>query len=229
MISDHLLFSMKIILFGASGMIGKGVLLECLEDKKVTEVLVIGRNSCEMQHKKLTEIQHNDFMDFSAVKGQLKGYDACFYCLGISSVGMSKEKYTLVTYDFTIAAAKVLADQNPGMLFCFVSGQGTDSTGKAMWARVKGKTEDDLRLMPFKKVILFRPGYIQPMNGTRSKVRLYQALYVVFKPLYPILKRLFPSAVTTTVNIGRAMINSVSNPPSRSILNSSDINELAAG
>lgn len=220
---------MKIILFGASGMIGTGVLLECLEDRRVSKVLVIGRSSCGIQHEKLTEILRDDFLNYEDIRSSLRDFDACFYCLGISSVGMSEEKYSHITYDFTMAAAKILAAQTPGMIFCFVSGMGTDSTekGKSMWARVKGRAENDLLKIPFRSVLLFRPGYIQPMKGVRSKVSWYQALYVVFKPLYPILKRMFPNAVTSTVNIGRAMINSVDSAPANPILTPREINKLA--
>lgn len=219
----------KAILFGASGMVGKGVLIECLENSRVTSVLVIGRNSCGMQHPKLKELIHTDFMDYTAIQDQLKGYNACYFCLGVSAVGMSEEKYTRITYDYTLSTAKTLLALNPEMTFCYVSGTGTDSTekGRSMWARVKGKTENDLLKMPFKSVYMFRPGYIQPMKGVRSKVGWYQALYTVFKPLYPVLKKLWPKYVTSTVQVGLAMINVTLKGYPTPWLENKQINELA--
>ena len=199
----------KAIIFGASGMVGKGVLLECLGSLTVTSVLVIGRNSCGIKHPKLKEIIHKDFMDYSPIQSQLEGYNACYFCLGVSALGMSEEQYTEVTHDYTISTAQTLLALNPGMTFCYVTGVGTDSTEKAgaMWARVKGKTENDLLKMPFKGVYLFRPGFIQPMKGVKSKVGWYQAFYKASKFLYPLLKKISSQAATTTVNMGLAMIN----------------------
>src|SRR5690606_25298219 len=199
----------KAILFGASGMVGKGVLIECLESPHVAAVLVVGRNSCGMQHPKLKEIIHQDFMDYSAIEHQLKGYNACYVCLGVTALGMAEEKYTKIPDDYTLATANTLLALNPEMTFCYVSGLGTDSTekGRSMWARVKGKTENDLLKLPFKGVYLFRPGYIQPMKGVKSKVGWYQAFYTVFKRLYPVLKKLSPQIATSTVQVGLAMIH----------------------
>ena len=219
----------KAILFGASGMVGKGVLIECLESPQVTAVLVIGRNSCAMKHPKLKEIIHTNFMDFSSIQDQLEGYNACYFCLGVSAVGMSEEKYTKITYDYTLSTAKTLLELNPEITFCYVSGTGTDSTekGRSMWARVKGKTENDLLKLAFKGVYMFRPGYIQPMKGVRSKVGWYQALYNIFKPLYPGLKKLFPNYITSTVQVGLAMINVTLKGYPTPWLENRHINELA--
>lgn len=219
----------KAILFGASGMVGKGVLIECLDSPQVMDVLVIGRNSCEMKHPKLKEIIHKDFMNYAAIQDQMKGYNACFFCLGVSALGMPEAKYTRITYDYTLSTAKTLLELNPEMTFCYVSGTGTDSTeeGRSMWARVKGKTENDLLKMAFKAVYLFRPGYIQPMKGVRSKVGWYQAMYNIFKPLYPGLKKLFPNYVTSTVQVGRAMINVILKGYPTPWLENKQINELA--
>ncbi|MGA2846907.1 MAG: NAD(P)H-binding protein, partial [Candidatus Acidiferrales bacterium] len=169
---------MKIILFGATGWVGQAVLRECLRDPEVERVLVIGRSSIGIQNEKVREIVHGDFLDFSSIEDQLRGYDACFFCLGVSSVGMAEQDYARVTYDFTMAAAQVLASRNPGMTFIYVSGTGTDSSehGRLMWARVKGKTENALFKLPL-KAYMFRPGYIQPLHGIKSKPKLYQALF----------------------------------------------------
>src|SRR5216684_6578250 len=220
---------MKVILFGATGMVGQGVLRECLLDPDVQTILSVGRGATGQQHQKLRELVHQDFLDFSAIESELSGFDACFFCLGVTSVGMTEERYQHITYGFTIAAAETLARLNPGMTFIYVSGMGTDSSerGRSMWARVKGKTENALLRLPFKAAFMFRPGYIQPLRGIRSKTRWYQALYDVMGPLYPILRRLFPRYVTTTVNIGRAMIHVAATGSLKQILSSADINQLS--
>src|ERR1700689_858606 len=199
---------MKIILFGATGWVGQGVLRECLRDPEVERVLVIGRSSIGIQDEKVREIVHRDFLDFSSIEDQLGGDDGCFFCLGVSSVGMKERDYTRVTYDFTMAAAQVLAKQNPGMTFIYVSGLGTDSTehGRLMWARVKGKTENDLLKLPF-KAYMFRPGYIQPVYKFKSKPKVYQTLYSVVGAFYPMLLAIFPKYVTASEQVGRAMIS----------------------
>lgn len=219
---------MNVLLFGATGMIGRGVLLECLADPTVTRVVSIVRRSTGVTDPKLHEVVHKDFTDYSTIEKELGGLDACFFCLGVSSAGMSEADYTVITHDYTIAAAQVLKRLNPGLTFCFVSGASTDSTekGRTMWARVKGKTENEI-IATFERGFAFRPGYIHPMKGVVSGTRLYRAFYVVLAPLYPALKRMFPSFVTTTVAIGRAMINAVSNPPAKHVLEVPDINELA--
>jgi uncharacterized protein YbjT (DUF2867 family) len=220
---------MKVIVFGATGMVGAGVLIECLEDPRVRSILVIGRHSCGISNPKLRELIRSDFFDYSDVRGDLSGYDACFFCLGVSVAGMSEPAYHRLTYALTIAAAEALVAVNPGTTFCYVSGEGTDSTerGRSMWARVKGKTENHLLRLPF-KAFMFRPGYIQPMKGVRSKTRLYQTFYNIFGRLYPMLKRLAPRHVTTTENVGRAMIEVAAAGYSRRVLENSDINLLAA-
>ncbi len=185
---------MKVILFGASGMVGQGVLRECLLDPEVKTVLSIVRSSTGQEHAKLREIVHKDFFDFSAIESELAGFDACFFCLGVSSAGMSEENYRRVTYDIALAAAKTLVKLNPDMTFVFVSGAGTDSSerGRLMWARVKGQTENALLRLPFKAAYMFRPGVIVPLHGIKSRTMLYRVPYAVLGPILPLLQRLFP-------------------------------------
>lgn len=220
---------MKVIVFGATGMVGQGVLRECLLDPEVERVLVIGRGPTGQQDPKLRELVHRDFTDFSAIAAELTGYDACFFCLGVSSAGMSEADYRHVTYDFTLAAARVLAERNPGMTFIYVSGTGTDSTtrGRSMWARVKGETENALLALPFKAAYIFRPGVIQPLHGIKSKTKLYRAGYLVAAPLFPILRALFPKSMTTTENVGRAMLAIAKHGAPRRLLENRDINAAA--
>lgn len=220
---------MNVIIFGASGMVGAGALLECLADPRVTSVLVIGRTSCGVTHPKLTEILHHDFFDYTALQPRLGGLDACFFCLGVSAAGMNEAKYHHLTYDLTLAAARALLALNPGLMFCYISGAGTDSTerGRSMWARVKGKTENALLALPFKAAFMFRPGYIQPMKGVQTKVALYRAVYAVLSPLYPILRRLSPGSFTTSVNVGRALINVALRGYPEKFLVAEDINRAA--
>lgn len=219
----------KAILYGATGMIGKGVLLEALEDPRIETVLAIGRKSVGIDHPKLQELFLQDFTDYHAVEDQLKGYDLCFYCLGISSAGMSEEKYSRITYDFTVAACEVLSRLNPGMTFNFISGAGTDATekGRSMWARVKGKAENAVASHPFKASYLFRPGGIQPLKGIQSATRMYRIMYMLFSPLTPLLLRM-PKIFTTTVKLGQAMIHVGLNGYDKKVLESIDINEAAA-
>src|SRR5258708_36279412 len=180
---------MKVILFGATGMVGQGVLRECLLDASVESVLVVGRSPTGQHHAKLHEVLHQDFMDFSAIESELRGYDACLFCLGVSSVGMDPERYRHLTYDVTLAAANTLVRLNPGMVFTYVTGRSTDSTeqGPVRWARVKGKTENDLLKLPFKAAYMFRPAGIQPLHRVRSKTAWVPAIYVVVPPLLPVL------------------------------------------
>lgn len=219
---------MRVILFGATGMVGQGALRECLLDPEVQSVFAIVRGSHGKQNPKLSEIVHEDFTDFSAIEGQLAGYDACFFCLGVTSAGKTEREYTHLTYDITMAAAQVLARLNPQMTFIYVSGMGTDSSerGRSMWSRVKGKTENALLRLPFKAVYAMRPGYIQPLHGIRSKTGWYQAMYNVMAPLYPALKLLAPGYVTTTEQLGRAMIKIAKQGASKHVLEASDINSL---
>ena len=220
----------KAIITGSTGMVGKGILLECLDSPKVESVLVINRKPVGIKHEKLKEIIHADFYDLSNIEEQLMGYNACYFCLGVSSFRMSEADYTKVTHDLTIHFAETVLRMNPGMTFTYVSGVGTDSSEKSrtMWARVKGKTENDLLAMPFKAAYMFRPGFIQPMKGIKSATKLYNAIYVVFKPLYPLLKTISPNGVTSTVQLGLAMINVTLEGHEKKVLQAKEINELAA-
>lgn len=220
---------MKVILFGATGMVGQGVLRECLLDPDVEGVLAISRAPLAQQHEKLTVLVHGDFTDYTAIESQLWGYDACFYCLGVTSVGMTEEAYHRITYDFTVAAAKAVLARNPAMTFVFVSGTGTDSTerGRTMWARVKGKAENAVRAMPFKDKYMFRPGIIQPLHGVVSRTRLTRVGYAIFKPLFPLLKLLFPRHITDTELVGRAMLIVAKRGSDQKVLENRDINAIA--
>ncbi len=195
----------KAIITGATGMVGEGVLHECIHHPDVESVLVINRKPCEVKHEKIKEIIHKDFFDLSSIEDQLKGYNACYFCAGVSSVGKKEEDYTRITYELTMNFANKLLELNPDMTFCYVSGVGTDSTekGRSMWARVKGKTENDLLKLPFKAAYMFRPGYIQPTKGLKNAYKAYK----IFAPFYPVWKTLFPKYVTTLSEIGLAMIN----------------------
>jgi uncharacterized protein YbjT (DUF2867 family) len=220
---------MKVVLFGATGMVGAGVLRECLKDDRVTEVLAVLRSPSGITHSKLRELIRTDFFDFRDARDAFRGAEACFFCLGVTAVGKTEEEYRRLTFDITVSAARTLAEVNPGMTFCYVSGQGTDSSerGRAMWARVKGKTENELLRLPL-RAYMFRPGYIQPLGGIRSKTRVYRVFYQIMAPLYPVLRRLAPNAVTTNESVGRAMIAlAVSGYPSP-ILQVRDINRVAA-
>ncbi len=217
---------MKVILFGATGMVGQGCLRECLLDADVESVLAVGRSPTGQRHAKLREILHDNFLDYSAIEAQLAGYDACFFCLGVSSVGMSEERYRHLTYDITLAAATTLSKLSPSMVFVYVTGRGTDSTeqGRLMWARVKGKTENDLLKLPFKAAYMFRPAGIQPLHGIKSKTAWYQAIYVAAAPVFTLLKRVAPKYVTTTEQVGRAMIKVARDGYPKAVLESEDIN-----
>ena len=219
---------MKVILFGATGMVGQGVFRECLLDADVESVLAVGRSPTGASNPKLRELRHDNFTDFSAIEPQLTGYDACFFCLGVSSVGMNEERYRHLTYDITLAAARTLAKLNPQMVFVYVTGRGTDSTeqGRLMWARVKGKTENDLLKLPFRAAYMFRPAGIQPLHGIRSKTAWYQAAYVIAAPLLTLLNRIAPKYVTTTEQVGRAMIKVARDGYPKPVLESEDINRL---
>jgi hypothetical protein len=217
----------RTILFGSTGMIGQGVLLECLENTSVESVLVINRQTCGVIHPKLKEIIHTDLFDLSGLTVEMTGYNTCFFCLGVSSAGLSENDYQKITYDLTLSVAKAVSDLNKEMTFCYISGAGTDSSekGKIMWARVKGKTENTLLTLPFKKAYMFRPGFIQPMNGIKSKTKLYNTMYLVFKPVYFVLKY-FDSIVTNTQIFGKAMIYTVLTGSEKSILENKDINKI---
>lgn len=218
----------KAIITGSTGMIGKGVLLECLENPEVESVLVINRQHGGMKHEKLKEIIHNDLIDLTTIEKELKGFNACFFCLGVSAAGMPEKDYHRITYELTLSFAKTLLNINPEITFCYISGAGTDSSekGRMMWARVKGKTENALLALPFNAAYMFRPGYIQPMKGIRSRTKSYNVLYSFLKPLYPLLKH-FPTIVTNTEKLGRAMINVALSGHQQTILESKDINQVA--
>ena len=220
---------MNVVLFGATGMIGQGVLWECLLDPDVARVLTIGRSATGRQNPKLREIVQDNLFDYSAIAGQLTGLDACFFCLGVSSAGMSEADYRRVTYALTVAAAEALARLNPNMVFEFVSGAGTDSSerGRSMWARVKGQTENALLRMHFRAAYMFRPGVIVPLHGIKSKTRVYQAVYTVIGPILPWLQRRWPNQITTTEKLGRAMLNAAKHGAPKKILETADIAALA--
>jgi uncharacterized protein YbjT (DUF2867 family) len=220
---------MKVIVFGATGMVGQGVLRACLNDSTVDSVLTIGRSTTGRQHAKLHEITLDDLTDYADVEDQLVGYNACFFCLGVSAAGMNEVDYRRITYDITLAAARTLAKLNPDSTFVYVSGQGTDGTGNsgAMWARVKGETENALLALPL-RAYMFRPGYIQPVHGARSRTRLYRLVYAIGTPLFPLIRRLAPNQVTTTDTLGCAMLGVARDGATTSILSTKDINAAAA-
>lgn len=219
---------MNVVLFGATGMIGQGVLRECLLDADVTRVLTIGRTATGVQHAKLQELAHPDMWNYATIEDRLRGFHACFFCLGVTSAGMSEADYTRVTYGITIAAAETLCQLNPAMTFVFVSGAGADSSeqGRLMWARVKGKTENAIIRLPFKASYVFRPGVVQPMHGERSRTAAYRVLYAITRPLVPFIRRLWPNQVLTTEQFGRAMLFVVRQGAPKRVLESSDINAL---
>jgi uncharacterized protein YbjT (DUF2867 family) len=220
---------MNVILFGATGMVGQGVLLECLRDEAVRQVLVVGRSPVGVQDPKLREIVLSDLADLSGIELEFSGYDACFFCLGVSSVGMKEDAYRRVTHDLTLAAARTVlaANPDPGLVFVYVSGTGTDSSekGRQMWARVKGRTENDLLALPM-QAYMFRPGYIQPVHGVVSKTALYRVIYRILAPVAPLLRRLLPNQATTTDRLGRAMIAVAASGAETRILGSREINAL---
>lgn len=218
---------MRVIILGATGMVGKGVLLECLEDKDIESLLIINRQTFGLTNPKVKEIIHNDFFNFIPIKEHIKGYNACFFCMGVTSAGLNEDQYFKLTYELTLGFAKLMSEVNPNSTFCYVSGAGTDSTekGGSMWARVKGKTENAIMALPYKATFMFRPGYIQPMKGVKSKTGWYNAFYVVLKPIYFLLKPL-KGFVTNSVTLGKAMINSAKFGYEKKIIESKDINIL---
>lgn len=215
----------KAIITGSTGMVGEGVLHVALADPRVEKVLVINRHPCGVQHEKLTEILHKDFHDFSTIESQLSGYNACYFCLGVSSVGMKEDQYRHLTYDLTLHVAHTLVKLNPDMTFCYISGAGTDSSeeGNSMWARIKGKTENDLVKLPFRAVYNFRPGYIQPMPGMKNTYRVLRYL----SWLYPVLKAFFSKYVIRLEEIGKAMIEATLKGYPRQVLECQDIRKLS--
>jgi uncharacterized protein YbjT (DUF2867 family) len=215
---------MKLILFGATWMVGQGVLREALLDPGVAEVLCVGRSATGKTHEKLKDLVIKDLYDLAPNKADLGGYDACLFCLGVSAAGMKEADYRRVTHDLTLAVAKVLLEANPGMTFIYVSGAGTG--GSSMWARVKGETESDLLALGFKRAFMFRPGYIQPQHGVKSRTTLYRVVYIVMWPFNPIM-RLFPGMATTTERVGRAMVEVARNGYEKKIVENRDVNLIA--
>ena len=213
------------IVFGATGMVGEGVLFEALKHEDVESVLVVGRRSYPMKHPKLRELLHHDFFDYSSIEAELTGYNACFFCLGVSSVGMKEPEYTKITYDLTMQVASTLSRLNPDMTFCYVSGMGTDSSehGRLMWARVKGRAENHLAKLSFKASYAFRPGLMKPTKGQRNVKPIFKVLGL----LYPIWKALFPKSVCTLEELGLSMVHVVQAGYSKRILENVDIALLA--
>ena len=220
---------MKVILFGATGMVGQGVLRECLLSSEVEKVLTVGRTVTGQTNPKLQEIALKDLTNLSGIENQLSAFDACFFCLGVSSAGMNEQDYTRITHDLTLSVAQTLVRLNPNMTFIYVSGTGTDSSekGSSMWARVKGRTENELLHLGFKTAYMFRPGFIQPMDGIKTKTPIYAAIYAVLGPLYPLLKTLAPNYVTNTRQVGQAMIKAAAQGAPKTHLENRDINALA--
>ena len=218
---------LNVVIFGATGMVGRGVLLEALDSPSVGKILSVSRRPSDVAHPKLRQQLHDDFEHFDALGNQLSGLDACFWCLGATSAGKDEATYTRITYDFTMAAAKVLHEKNPDMRFCFVSGAGTDDTesGRVMWARVKGKAENALKRLGFREVIIFRPALIKPMRGCLPSGRLNRAMYTFFGFFAPLLRPF--GMATSTVEIGRAMVAAALGRSERQVLDSREINRLA--
>ena len=210
-------------------MVGAGVLEQCLSDDRVKEVLAVLRTPSGKSHPKLRELIRTDFLDYSDARDAFRSAQACFFCLGVTAVGKTEEEYYRLTFDITLAAARTMAEVNPGSTFCYVSGQGTDSSekGRVMWARVKGKTENAILRLPLRAYML-RPGYIQPLGGIKSKTRVYRVFYELMAPVYPVLKRLTPNLVTTNETVGRAMIGVALHGYPTPILEVRDINKAGS-
>lgn len=218
---------MKVIITGSTGMVGRSTLNECMKSDKVEKVLIVNRRSLGLKHPKLAEILLSDFKNFDAIKDSFKGLDACFHCMGVSSAGMDEKKYTELTFDITKSLADACLQANPKMVFNYVSGVGTDSTekGSSMWGRVKGKTENYILNKGFKDAYMVRLGALIPENGIKSGTKLYNALYVVMKPFFPLMKRM--KSVTTSSKLGKAMINTVLYPQELKYLTNQDLNTLS--
>lgn len=213
----------NVIITGTTGMVGEGVLMQCLNSPEISSVLVINRKISGYTHPKLKEIIHSDFFDFSKIESQLAGYNACFFCLGITSVGVDQETYYKMTYTLTMHVAETLSKLNTDMTFCYVSGGGTNENGRLKWAQVKGKTENDLMKLPFEQVFNFRPGFIKPLTGQKYAHQFYK--YINW--LFPIGRAIYPSGFCTMAELGQAMINTLSHNDERRILEGKDIITLA--
>ena len=218
---------MNVIITGTTGMVGKGVLLECMDDSRIKKILVINRRKLNLSHPKVTELIHQDFSEFATVEKDLTGFDACFHCMGVSSAGMTEVKFSELTFGITEALARTLVKVNSALVMTYVSGAGTDSSekGNTMWARVKGKTENLLFNMGFKDVYAFRPGAILPEKGIKSNTALYNIGYILSRPFFPLMRRM--KSVTTTSKMGQAMINLCFQPQSLKHLEGKDINQMA--
>jgi uncharacterized protein YbjT (DUF2867 family) len=221
---------LNILIFGATGMVGQGVLRECLRAPDVERVQTVGRTASGVHHPRLHEVIHRDLYDYGPIEHELQNFDACFFCLGVSSFGMAEGEYTRMTYDLTLVAAQTLVRLNPQMTFAHISAAGADSTeqGRMMWARVKGRTENALLHLPFKSVYLLRPGLIQPLHGARSKSASYRVIYAVAKPLFPLLRSLFPKSIVTTEMIGQAMLAVARRGATKAVLEARDISAIGA-
>lgn len=219
---------MNVLIFGATGMVGQGVLRECLQASDVQLVKTVGRTPTGQQHPKLRELVHAEMWDYAGVEDELADFDACFFCIGVTSSGMGEKKYTHLTYDMTLAVAETLARLNPNLVFIYVSGMGADSSGKStiMWERVRGKTENALLKLPFRGVYIFRPGMIQPMDGIKSKTAAYRIFYSLTKPLLPLLRAALPKHVLSTRQMGQAMLAVVRGGARKRVLESADISEI---
>ena len=216
---------MNVLILGATGMVGKGVLRECLLDDAVTRVVTLGRTATGQTHPRLEEIVVPDLLDLSAVEERLCGLDACFYSLGASAAGLSEAEYSRINYELTLSVAEALVRSSPGLTFVYVSGAGTDSTeqGRTMWARVKGRTENALLRLPFRSAYMLRPGLIVPLHGVKSKTRLYRAFYTMFGPVMPLLRKLFPRSIITTDQLGRAMLRLARSGYHKQVLEAADL------
>ena len=220
---------MKVLIFGATGMVGQGVLRECLLAPDIEFVETVGRTATQRTDSKLKDLVHSDLLNYATIESRLREFDACFFCLGISSAGMTEVDYDKVTYGIATAAAQALYRLNPAMTFIFVSGAGADSSekGRIMWARVKGRTENAILHMPFKGAYIFRPAIIQPLANVQSKTAAYRIAYKITGPLLPLLRRLFPRYILTTEEIGQAMIDVAQFGAPKKVLESADIRECA--
>lgn len=220
---------MNVLILGASGMVGQGVLRECLLDDGVARVVTLGRSPTGQSHQKLREIVHGELLNLRPIQSQLTGLDACFYCLGASATGLSEADYTQINYVLTLSVAETLVRIDPDMTFVYVSGAGTDSSehGRTMWARVKGRTENALLRLPFKAAYMLRPGLIIPMHGIKSKTRLYRAFYLLLGPMLPLMKKLFPRSIITTEQLGRVMLRLARSGYSKPIVETADLAALS--
>lgn len=220
---------MNVLIFGATGMVGQGVLRECLAAPDVAMVKTIGRTPTGQRNLKLRELVHAEMWNYEGIDDELSGFDACFFCIGVSSAGMSEEKYTHLTYDLTLNAARKLAALNPQMVFVYVSGVGADSSEKSsvMWERVRGRTENALLALPFRSVYIFRPGMIQPLDGIKSKTPAYRIFYTLARPILPLLRAALPTQILTTAQMGRAMLNAVRRGAASRVLAAPEISALS--